>query len=488
VTLNAVSSNADCGDLDNTALVSATNEAESANDDNQSSHTITVDCPNLQIVKTADADTISAGDEAAYTIVVTNHGPGAATNVHLDEQLPSGVDWSVSVHGAVTQGGCASSDSSTDPQSITCDFASLAAGASVTIHLSGKTDAADCGTLHNVATVSGDNEDQAQLDDNADAADVTVLCPGINIAKSNDQAGSVLPGTNVSYTLMVTLTEGTAHDVVVVDTLPDGLDAPTGISDDGVWNAVARTITWELGDLDAQDSPMSLHYQARVSADVESGAQLRNVAVVFSPNSQCPDAETMGPECTDASTVTPRVPGLIIDKAADTEQVDVSAGKDTTVTWTLSYALTDGPVTNVVISDPLPAGLEYVDGSASHDGAYDAASRTLTWSFASLSEDGSVSFQTTVAASMDGGTTIENVATIDSDETAPDNGQDSVRTVEQEEQAATGTPEPSVPNTALGTTGTGQPLNLPIELVLLVFAASLGGLAVGNLKAVRRRR
>ena len=606
VTLNATSTNADCGDLENTASVSATNEAESAKDNNESSHTITVNCPNLTIIKSADNGTISAGDLAAYTITVTNAGPGTATGVHLDEQLPAGVEWTVTIDDPAPAGGCVSSDGTDDPQSITCDFASMADGDSVTIHLSGETDAADCGTLHNVATVSGDNEDPQQLDDNSASADIVVECPGLNIAKSavddeidggdtasfeivvwntgpgeahnvtvsdelpgglswtensgdcsvagnvlscsfgdlgigsfetsearvtvsaettradcgelenlavasadnngdvdddatitidcptvaiektNDQTQSVLPGTTVSYTLKVTVTGGTAQDVTVVDTLPDGLDAPTNISNGGSFDATGSTITWHLGDL--APSETTLTYQAGVSLDVANGSALRNVAVAFSSNSQCPDAENLGPECDDDSIVNTRVPTLVIDKAADREQVDVTAGEDTTVTWTLTYSLTDGPVTDAVISDPIPAGLSYVDGSASDAGTYDAGSRTLSWTFASLTAGGSVSFETTVDASVGGGVTIENVTTIDSDETVPDNGKDSIRTVEQEEQAATGTPQPSVPNTAFGSAGNGQPLNVPIELMVLVFLASLGGLALANVKAVRRRR
>jgi hypothetical protein len=45
-----------------------------------------------------------------------------------------------------------------------------------------------------------------------------------------------------------------------------------------------------------------------------------------------------------------------------------------------------------------------------------------------------------------------------------------------------------VPNTAFGSTGGGQPLNVPVELMILVYLASLGGLPLGNVKAVRRRR
>jgi uncharacterized repeat protein (TIGR01451 family)/fimbrial isopeptide formation D2 family protein len=477
VTLNAMSSNADCGDLDNTAFVSATNEAESARDDNQSSHTITVDCPNLEIVKSADAGTVSAGDAAAYTIVVTNHGPGAANDVHLDEQLPAGVEWIVSVEEPAPAGGCVSSDGSTDPQSITCDFASLADGASVTIHLSGETDAADCGTLHNVAMVSGSNENPAQLDDNSASADVVVECPGLNIAKSavDDQIDG---GQTASFEIVVwNAGPGTAHDVTVSDQLPGGLAWSEDSEDCSISDGI---LSCSFGDLAVSSFEQT---DARVTVSAETTradcGQLVNLAIASASNNGDVD---------DDATITVRCPSLVVDKAADREQVDVTAGEDTTVTWTLTYTLTDGPVSNAVISDPIPAGLSYVDGSAAPDAAYDEASRTLTWTFATLTESGSVSFETTVDASIGGGVTLDNVATIDSDETAPDTGEDSIRTIEQEQQAATGTPQPSVPNTAFGSTGDGQPLNVPVELMILVFLASLGGLTLANVKAVRRRR
>jgi uncharacterized repeat protein (TIGR01451 family)/fimbrial isopeptide formation D2 family protein len=394
--------------------------------------------------------------------------------VTVSDELPGGLAWSEN-----------SDDCSIADGVLSCSFGDLGIGSfeasEARVTVSAETTRADCGDLVNLAVASAGNN--GDVDDDASIA---INCPNVAIEKTNDATGAVLPGTAVTYSLAVSVTDGTASDVTVVDTLPDGLDAPTGISDGGSFDASQRTITWHLGDLAIGDTALS--YQAKVSLDVPSGTTLRNVAVVFSPNSGCPDLETLGPDCTDDSTVVSRTPGLAIDKAADREQVDVTAGEDTTVTWTLTYTLTDGPVTNVVITDPIPAGLNYVPGSASDGGTPDESGRTLTWSFASLTAGGSVSFETTVDASVGGGVTLENVATIDSDETAPDNGQDSVRTVEQEEQAATGTPQPSVPNTAFGPSGDGQPLNVPIELLALVFLASLGGLAFANVKSVRRRR
>ena len=44
--------------------------------------------------------------------------------------------------------------------------------------MSGKTDAADCGTLHNTATVSATNESSDDLANNTSSADITSTVPG----------------------------------------------------------------------------------------------------------------------------------------------------------------------------------------------------------------------------------------------------------------------------------------------------------------------
>ena len=134
--------------------------------------------PNISVLKTADQGTINAGDTAAFTIVVTNDGPGVANNVTLNDPLPAGVAWSIGP--AVT--GCSISSGT-----LSCTFATLDAGASTTIHVSGATDAADCGPLTNTATVAADNEGSDQTD-NTSTATITVNCPTIHITKTPDDA------------------------------------------------------------------------------------------------------------------------------------------------------------------------------------------------------------------------------------------------------------------------------------------------------------
>ena len=215
-----------------------------------------------------------------------------------------------------------------------------------------------------------------------------------------------------------------------------------------------------------------------------------------SPTSQCPDLQELADECDDDSTVTVRVPELVIDKSADTEEVhfvfdadgNVLSVDPEQVTWTLTYTLTHGPVTDAVITDPLPEFLVFV--SASDGGAYDPATGIITWELGDLMVDGSdtVSFVTTVDPEAPETDPILNVATVDSNETAPDDGEDSIIVTSESELGGTSSPEPSVPNTAVVFGPAGEPISIPVELLAFLLIGSLGTLAYANVRSARRRR
>ncbi len=88
---------ADCGFVPNTVTVDATNESNDASvtDDNTATDLVTVLCPDVQVVKTATDNAISAGEVAEFTIVITNIGLGTANDVSLTDTLPSGIDWNL---------------------------------------------------------------------------------------------------------------------------------------------------------------------------------------------------------------------------------------------------------------------------------------------------------------------------------------------------------------------------------------------------------
>ena len=152
----------------------------------------------------------------------------------------------------------------------------------------------------------------------------------------------------------------------------------------------------------------------------------------------------------------------------------------------MTCTLTNGPVTNAVITDPVPDFLTFV--SASDGGVYDDATRTITWEFPELTASGSVTFVTTVDADAPETEPIVNVATIVSDQTPEDDGEDEIRVTSESELGGTPTPKPSVPDTALVIGPSSNPISIPVELLVVLFLGSLGGLAFANVRAVRRRR
>jgi hypothetical protein len=139
-----------------------------------------------------------------------------------------------------------------------------------------------------------------------------------------------------------------------------------------------------------------------------------------------------------------------------------------------------------VITDEVPDGLVFLDAS---DGGQ-LVDGVVTWTFPTLTSSGSVTFRTTVdPETISRVAPTVNVAVIDSDETAPDDGEDGVTvTVEPPPQGGTPTPKPSLPNTAVATGIDGEPVTVPLELMAMVFLGSLGALAYANVRSRSRRR
>ncbi|MGH3861329.1 SpaA isopeptide-forming pilin-related protein [Actinokineospora sp.] len=68
VVVTAPTGPADCGTIDNTVTVGASNEPVPAQGNNSASASITIQCPNVTVVQTAEMGTISAGEVARFTV------------------------------------------------------------------------------------------------------------------------------------------------------------------------------------------------------------------------------------------------------------------------------------------------------------------------------------------------------------------------------------------------------------------------------------
>lgn len=308
------------------------------------------------------------------------------------------------------------------------------------------------------------------------------------LTKTNNATGPVAPGTSVNFTITFDVTNGPVPSMTIVDQLPTGIGSASAISDDGSYNPGTNRITWNLTNVADNDT---LTYTAVVSATAAPGNYVNVATMTQGP--------CVGDGCDDDSTVVvppPTVtltPTLVIDKVANTASITISGptasqvATPSSVTWTLNYTLTNGPVTVAFISDPIPTGFEFV--SATNSGTYNSSTRTITWNLGTLSTSGSVSFVTSVnLATISRTAATVNVATIDSNETAPDTGQDDVTVSVSAELASTGTPgSSSLPNTAFDIGALG-PMTLPLALLVLLVLGSLGGFAYANVRSVRRRQ
>jgi fimbrial isopeptide formation D2 family protein/uncharacterized repeat protein (TIGR01451 family) len=122
-----------------------------------------------------------------------------------------------------------------------------------------------------------------------------VYRPTVTIAKT-DHVDEALPGQTLDYE--VTVTNNTKQEpsvaiknAIVTDTVPEGLSVVAdSISDDGVYDEVARTITWLLDSLEVGDH-RTYTFSAIIDPDISDGTKLDNtVTVAPNPDADDPDA------------------------------------------------------------------------------------------------------------------------------------------------------------------------------------------------------
>ncbi|MBK9711344.1 MAG: DUF11 domain-containing protein [Kouleothrix sp.] len=388
VTVSGQSSAADCGVVTNTATASASNEPSSALGDNVSTATVTVLCPNVTVSKTADSGTISAGEVAAFTIVLANSGTGTAYNVTLTDNLPAGVAWALDP--AVT--GCAINSGV-----LSCSIASLATGASVTLHISGVTDAADCGVLTNTATASASNEAADNTADNSSSATITVDCPDVTVVKTAD-SGTINAGDTASFTIVVSNSgTGTAKGVTLTDSLPAGVAWSEDSADCSI---TAGVLTCSFGDL-ASGATRTVHVSG--TTDAADCGTLHNLATVAATNERASDEQNNS----DDADIVVNCPNVTVVKTADSGTIN--AGEVAAFTIVVSNSGT-GTAYNVTLTDPLPSGVSWSISPAVT--GCDIQSGTLSCSFASLAAGDSVTIHISgVTDAADCGV-LSNTATV----------------------------------------------------------------------------
>ena len=283
VTVSGQTTPAQCGALSNSATTSATNEAASAFANNTASASITVNCPDIHVVKTPDGAGINAGDEAAFTMVVSNTGTGDAYKVTLTDMLPGGLSWTDDSDACDINAGV-----------LNCAWDSISAGASANVTVSAPSGAAQCGELENTASAGAPNESESAGGNNRDSGSIAVACPDIDVVKTavND---SINPGEDAAFAIAISNAgPGTAYGIVLTDVLPAGLTWT--VDNDSNCEIVSNTLTCQWKAL-----PAGQHLDVGLSAPTTTAqcGTLTNSASITVLN----EAESLSEDNTSSDTV-----------------------------------------------------------------------------------------------------------------------------------------------------------------------------------------
>jgi len=370
----------------------------------------------LGLVKSANpasGSNVTPGQTITYNLNFSNTGNGPANNAVITDVLDSKITY---VANSCTPVAACTYDATS--RTLTWNLGTLAAGATGTGSFQATVNAGATGTISNKATISATGV--TPVDSNiVTHVIVAPATPNLTIVKSaNPASGSqVNTGSTITYSLAIQNSgQGNAAGVVVTDVLDSKITYVANSCTPAAactYNATNRTLTWNIGAVNAGASVTGT-FQATVNAGATG--TISNKATISATGVTPVDSNTVTHTIT-----TPQSPALAITKSSSPASgSNVTVGQ--TITYNLNFSNTGGGnATGVVITDVLDSKLTFVANSCTPAAAcaYDAASRTITWTIGNLASGatGTGSFQATVNTGATGN--ITNSAIIDSTETQP---------------------------------------------------------------------
>jgi uncharacterized repeat protein (TIGR01451 family) len=395
-----------CGQYDNTASVTTGNDGE-----DEASASTDVLCADIDVEKDADAASVNAGDQIGFTVTLSNTGEGDATGLAFTDDLPGGdgVSWSIE------SGDAGWSITGSPPnQQLAYAPTTLAAGASVTVHIVSATTAESCKVYDNTASVTTGNDGSDE-----DSASTEVLCGQINVEKVADDA-TVNAGEQIGFT--VTLTNsglGLITGLAFTDNLPGGPGISWSIeSSDAGWS-----ITGSAPDQQLVYAPTTLGAGVTTSVHIVSdttGAscgEYDNTASVTTGNDGSDEAsDTTEVLCAE----------IDVEKTADADAVE--AGEQIGFTVTISND-GDGLATGLAFTDALPGGPGVSWSIASSDAGWSitgsAPNQSLVYAPTTLAAHTSTSVHVVSDTTADSCGQYDNTASVTTTNDGSDEASDS---------------------------------------------------------------
>jgi len=475
---NSAAGSNDAGDVLNNAFSVRVNGSPLATSPNVA---VTVVEPSITNVnKTASPTTGDAGDTITYTVTYSNASGASNTTafeVRLVDVLPAGLQLNLaSVNGALTGGATGLTNASagntvdvtlsnvpvggglilvytaeilpaampgqiiTNTASIT--YTSLPGSNGSTSNPTGSSTPGGGGTDTGERDGSGGHNDYAD----SDPASVTITGDAISKALESTSAAhtsgaNVTIGEVLTYSLAITLPEGSTPTLVVTDVLPSGLQFITGTVDNAGFNGALPTPTITGGAANGDDAVFTFGAITVVNDNVPSNNTFRilvrvrvldvagNVGLnppgqTVLPNSAQMRAGSAGQVTSNIVNVTVVEPRMVMTK--DITPAIASPNDVVTVTLTVTNTGTSDAF-DVIIEDPLddssflniaegvtPAGFIF---SSNTSGA--TTTVTYTGGDFAVGQVRTFIFTAELAGSLLHGTTLTNTATVTQATTLP---------------------------------------------------------------------
>ncbi len=304
----------------------------------------------VSLTNTPNNSTLNVGDSAIFTVIAHNYGPNKATNVILTDVIPQGFTAQVT-KGTINNG--------------IWNIGTLDRNEEAILTLSGVISPQWAGK----SIYNNISESQNEYNCYPQALSTSIYVPLANVTISK-------AARNINYNLNETIRyliildnkgPDTATGIMVIDQSSDDLEFVSA-SDNGTYDSISETITWNPTDLSYGLYKVLVLYE-KVKSSISNNL-ITNTATE-SQNEYSFEAKS--------SSET-----IIINKAdlyiyGSVEKSNIQLGDTFTITFKLGNK---GPNTaeNVVVTIPIPDGLEYVAVNADQGTwNYDPSKRTLKW-------------------------------------------------------------------------------------------------------------